>query len=186
MDYAVMDLSAIAHECAPYVAMQTVRAVVKVESGFDPLAIHVNGGRLERQPQTLEEAIVTARALRASGWDFDMGLAQISVRNADRLAVPIERVFDPCTNLRLMQRILQECFLEASRGGHGPRGDLAGALSCYNTGDLRSGFTNGYVGRVVAAAKRTEAEPQRAAGLQRAASTSLERDDRHILEETSR
>jgi len=175
-----MDLTAVAHECAPYVAMQTVRALVQAESSFDPLAIHVNGGSLDRQARTLQEAIVTARALRSSGWDFDMGLAQINVRSAVRLGVPIDRVFDPCTNLRLMQRILQECFVQASRRLHGPRSDLLAALSCYNTGDLRTGRINGYVDRLVAAAKGATAKRQRAPESQRAASTRQERDDRHI------
>jgi type IV secretion system protein VirB1 len=144
-----MDLPAIAHLCAPYVATQTTRALVSVESGFDPLAIHVNGARLERQPRTLREAIATAQALHSMGWNFDMGLAQINVRNADRLGVPIDQVFDPCTNLRLMQRILQECFVRARQGSMGGRASLLASLSCYNTGDLHRGVDNGYVARVV-------------------------------------
>ena len=91
-----MDLALLAHACAPYVAVQTTRAIVDVESGRDALAIHVNGARLQRPARSLGEAIATARALRAQGWNLDLGLAQINVRNLDRLGVPIEQAFDPC------------------------------------------------------------------------------------------
>ena len=149
-----MDFDVMAQRCAPLVAPTTARALVEVESGFDPLAIHVNGGRLEYQPRNEREAIATAVALRTTGWDFDLGLAQINVRNVDRFGVPLAQALDPCTNLRLMQRILMDCFARASKRSDGfDQIALRDALSCYNTGNFREGFGRGYVGRILKAAR---------------------------------
>jgi len=147
-----MDIEAIAQYCAPYVAPASAHALIRAESGMRPWAIHVNGARLERQPRTQAEAVDTARALRAAGWDFDVGLAQINVRNLERLGVPLERAFDPCANLRLMQRLLGQCFARARSVGADEQLALRQALSCYNSGDLRAGFASGYVARVLHAA----------------------------------
>ena len=149
-----MDFDAMAQRCAPLVAPATARALVEVESGFDPLAMHVNGGRLERQPRNMREAVATAVALRAAGWDFDLGLAQINVRNVDRFGMPLAQVFDPCANLRLMQRILMDCVMRAvQQRGRVEQIALRDALSCYNTGNFREGFGRGYVGRIIRAAR---------------------------------
>jgi len=46
-----MDFNALSAECAPWVAPQTMAAIVKTESQFNPLAININANaRLERQP----------------------------------------------------------------------------------------------------------------------------------------
>jgi len=154
-----MDFYLLAQHCAPNVSPVTTRALVYVESGFDPLAIHVNGAILEYQPNNLQQAVATARALRAQGWDFDIGLAQINVRNVERFGLALQEVFDPCTNLRLMQRLLGECFERARKLPGEEQFALRTALSCYNTGNLQDGFGRGYVGRVVNAAKGTAKGP---------------------------
>lgn len=144
-----MDFLALMPQCAPDVAPSTMARLVHVESGFNALAINVNGGRLERQPRTLAEAVVTARELRKQGWDFDAGAAQINVRNWRWLGLDEFTVFDPCTNLRAAQAVLLECFGRASSGDEQQR--LRGALSCFNTGNHRAGFANGYVSKVMRA-----------------------------------
>ncbi|HBN8308897.1 TPA: transglycosylase SLT domain-containing protein [Pseudomonas aeruginosa] len=48
----MLDFMALAQQCAPTVAPQTMAAVVQVESSFNPYAIGVVGGRLQRQPNT--------------------------------------------------------------------------------------------------------------------------------------
>ena len=50
-----------------------MRHIVSVESGANPYAIGVVGGRLARQPKTLEEAVATARMLEAKGYNFSLG-----------------------------------------------------------------------------------------------------------------
>ena len=149
-----MDFDAIAQQCAPLVAPATARALIAVESGFAPWAIHVQGGELESQPASKKEAIATASALRIAGWDFDLGLAQINVKNVQYFGLKLAQAFDPCTNLQLMQRILMDCFVRARASDARGQTALREALACYNTGNLQEGIARGYVGRVIRAARR--------------------------------
>ena len=50
--------------------------VAMVESDANRYAIGVVGGRLLRQPASLEEAIATARSLETQGYNFSVGVAQ--------------------------------------------------------------------------------------------------------------
>ena len=100
--------------CAPQVHADTARALVSVESAFNPWAIGVVGGTLVRQPRTRAEALATAKALRDGGWNFSVGLGQINVGNFDRLGLTVESAFEPCANLAAMQTVLGECFDRAS------------------------------------------------------------------------
>lgn len=135
--------------CAPVIHPDTILRVVRTESGYNALALGVNGVRLERQPRNLAEAVVTARELRRQGYDFDAGVAQINVRNWQWLGLDEVSVFDPCKNLQAAQTVLLDCFKRAPAAD--PQRALRQALSCYNTGNHRNGFSNGYVVKVVRA-----------------------------------
>jgi len=152
MDTAMLFMLALI--CAPQIDPRTVAALVAVESSGNPHAIGVVGGALVRQPRNQAEAIITAKALQAAGWDFSVGLAQINVRTLQRLDLSLERALDPCTNLRAMQTLLGECLQRAQ--GISKREDaqvhLRRALSCYYSGNFTTGFRHGYVRRVALAA----------------------------------
>ena len=140
--------SALTIACAPLVHASTAHALVAVESGFNPYAIGVVGGVLERQPRNRAEALATANDLHVKGWNFSVGLAQINVRNFERLGLTPSTAFDPCQNLRAMQAVLAECF-ERSAPAAPPQTALRQALSCYYSGNFVTGFRHGYVRRVV-------------------------------------
>ncbi len=146
---------AFALACAPQVHADTTRALVQVESAFNPWAIGVVGGGLERQPQGRTEALATATSLRQSGWNFSVGLAQINVANVDRLGLTLEEAFEPCANLAAMQAVLRDCFDRAGgtepHAGH-PQAALRAALSCYYSGNFTTGRRQGYVQQVARAA----------------------------------
>jgi type IV secretion system protein VirB1 len=145
-----MDFAALANECAPYVAHQTMAAIVKTESNFQPLAIGINGGaRLVRSAQTKEEAVVTANWLIANGFNIDLGLGQVNSANLAKFGLTVENAFDPCKNLAVAGKILQGNYLVARRKGHDEQAALHAALSAYNTGSYSRGFANGYVQKVV-------------------------------------
>jgi len=156
-----MDASAfiaLALGCAPQVHADTARALVSVESAFNPWAIGVVGGTLARQPRHRAEALATARALQAAGWNFSIGLSQINLGNFERLGLTLESAFDPCTNLAAMQTVLAECFDRARVPASKPAVDqtaLRQALSCYYSGNFATGFRHGYVRKVVVAASIT-------------------------------
>jgi type IV secretion system protein VirB1 len=137
--------------CAPQVHADTARALVRVESGFNPWAIGVVGGTLERQPRHGAEALATAQALHRAGWNFSVGLGQINVGNFQRLGLTLESAFDPCTNLAAMQTVLGECFERATARATRQHA-LQHALSCYYSGNFSTGFRHGYVRRVISAA----------------------------------
>ena len=85
---------ALALACAPQVHTDTARALVSVESAFNPWAIGVVGGALVRQPRTRAEALATAKALRDAGWNFSVGLGQINVGNFERLGLTVADAVD--------------------------------------------------------------------------------------------
>lgn len=152
-------------QCAPQVAAVTMMAIVKVESGGNPLALNVNGPRrLARQPQSKAEALAWAEWLISRGYSIDMGLAQVNSGNLRRLGTNIQAMFDPCTNLAAGASILSSEYAGAARRLGSGQGALRAALSAYNTGNHRAGFTNGYVARVTAAA-RSDGHPTHAPPL---------------------
>ncbi len=135
-----VDFAMLAQQCAPTVHATTLQAVVKTESGFNPYAIGVVGGRLARQPRTRDEAVITARTLEAAGWNYSMGLAQVNRANLRIYGLTAETVFDPCANLRAGGAILADCYARASAGGRVPQDAVRAALSCYYSGNFTRGF----------------------------------------------
>jgi type IV secretion system protein VirB1 len=144
--------------CAPLVHTSTALAIATTESSLNPHAIGVVGGRLERQPRNIREALSTAQALQAAGRNFSVGLAQINVHNLKRLDLTLEEAFNPCKNLGAMQAVLSECY---GRAPAGPRAQqaLREALSCYYSGNYTTGFRHGYVNRVAQNARRIARAP---------------------------
>jgi type IV secretion system protein VirB1 len=150
---------ALAASCAPQIDVGTSSALVAVESGFNPYAIGVVGGALKRQPRQLAEAVTTAHALQAAGWNFSAGIGQINVRNFHWLGLTLEGAFEPCANLRAMQTILADCFDRARSRSTSVQLALRRALSCYYSGNFTTGFEHGYVHRVAAHVPRPAIEP---------------------------
>ena len=146
--------------CAPSVHPVTARALIEVESGLNENAIGIVGAVLERQPRNRAEAIATAASLRSQGINFSVGLAQINVRNIDRLGLSVAEAFEPCRNLGAMESILASCFDRSN--AESPQSDLRRALSCYYSGNFMTGFRHGYVRRVVASARQSSAASVRA------------------------
>ena len=156
-----MDVStfmALTALCAPLVHPLTAQAIVSTESAYNPNAIGVVAGHLDRQPRHRDEAIATANALREAGWTFSVGLAQINVRNLDRFGMSLAEGFDACKNLQAMQRVLGDCYDQAA-AEDGSQPALRRALSCYYSGTFTTGFRHGYVNRVVANAQRAARAP---------------------------
>ncbi len=144
-------VTALAAACSPAVAPSTLAALAKVESGFDPLAIGVNGGRGQQiHPTTRDDAVATASQLLAAGRNIDLGLAQINSGNLAQLGLTIERAFDACANLEASGRVLLAAYSAAPARSGGLA--VLQALSVYNTGRTDRGFRNGYVAKVTAAA----------------------------------
>jgi type IV secretion system protein VirB1 len=158
-----VDFIALAQQCAPQVSPVTMAAIVRTESGFNPYAIGVIHGVLLRQPASLDEAVSTARALAAGGWNFSAGLAQVNHANWPLYGLSEQTAFDPCRNLAAGAAILQGCFELAERLQPDARHDaqlaLRAGLSCYASGNFSTGYRTGYVQRVVNSAQMPARSP---------------------------
>src|SRR6185312_16849847 len=137
------------------VSPQVMQHIVQVESGANPYAIGVVGGRLARQPRNIDEALATARTLESKGYDFSVGIAQVNRANLGRYGLDSYRkAFNACDNLAAGAQILAGCYDSA-------HGDWGKAFSCYYSGNFVTGFRDGYVQKVYASINR-DAEAERA------------------------
>lgn len=147
-------LAALMTHCAPNVAPATMTAIVKVESGGDPLAIGDNTARRSYYPRDRATAERLARRLLNAGHLLDLGIAQIDSMNFAGFGVTVHSIFDPCTNLSVGARILSGDYtFAAQRYGDGQVA-LRHAIGMYNTGRLNAGAR--YIARVLAAARIQE------------------------------
>lgn len=133
--------------CAPMVAPATTQQIIQVESNGNPLAIGVNGGRLERRPRDAADAAMLAKKYIADGYSVDLGLMQVNSNNLARLGYSVEDMFEPCKNIAAGGRVLAEFYVAAKSRFSDEPAALRAALSAYNTGNFSNGFTNGYLAR---------------------------------------
>jgi type IV secretion system protein VirB1 len=139
----------------------TVR-VIEVESGGAITAIHDNTTNQTWKPKTLPEAVTLASALIRAGHRVDLGLMQINYAVwLQGRALPVARVFDPCTNIQLGTKILQADYSRALRTQANPIDALWVALSRYNSGSDWRGL--GYAEHVLIGSRRPVAESPRTA-----------------------
>lgn len=143
----MMDFMALAHECAPQVHPVTMAAVVGVESSFNPFAIGVVGGKLDRQPQNKAEAVATAKALEKGGWNFSVGASQVNRYNLAKYNLSYETAFDPCPNFRAGANILKDCYDRALVQFGNEQQALQASFSCYYSGNFSTGFKPDFKGQ---------------------------------------
>ena len=136
---------ALLQQCSPQIDPVIAHAIVKTESSFNPWTIGVNRGAGVKQPKSYAQAVTTAKKLIAQGMNIDLGYAQINSANLNWLGLSVEQVFDPCQNLRAMQTVYNDCYARAGNQGLGNR--IQRSFSCYNTGNMTKGFSNGYVNK---------------------------------------
>jgi len=130
---------AMALQCAPGIAPSTVASIARVESGYNPLAIHDNTTRQTFDPSSPGDAITLATNLIVvQRHSVDLGLLQVNSTNYQRLGLTISDAFDPCRSMQAGSRLLSDAYQDALRR----------ALSVFNTGDEQRGIANGYVSRV--------------------------------------
>ena len=155
----MLEFIALAQQCAPTVAPQTMAAIVNVESSYNPYAIGVVKGRLQRQPKNMQEAVATAKALAAAGWNFSIGIAQVNRYNLPKYNLTYEQGFEPCSNLWAGSKILEGCFIRADNNQRTQQEALKAAISCYYSNNFTRGFKPdvrgkpSYVEKVVASAE---------------------------------
>ena len=161
------DLTSLRTRCLPSAPESTLRAIISVESAGNPNAMQIDFPkrlltrwklspgtlRLKRQPRNTGEALGWLAYFQNYNIFVDIGLMQVSTAQAQRLGIPPETLLEPCTNLRVGWKILEDAYaIELKTYGPG-QAALAHAISRYNTGNTQQGIDNGYFARVLAAAK---------------------------------
>ena len=137
----------LARQCAPNVAVSTLAAIARTESGFAPLALHDNTNRIDGSPQGAAVATSIASRLIAAGHSVDIGLMQVDSANLPALGLTVASALDPCRSIAAGAAILAGDY--AGGATHAEQQTaLRVAISRYNTGDAERGFLNGYVHKV--------------------------------------
>ena len=137
----------LAQRCAPSVAVDTLRAIVKTESSFNPYAIGVVGGSIP-QPKSFHEAMAAIARLELAGANYSVGLGQINKSNFAAFGIDAAKALDACTNLSVAAQILGDCYARAQKNGTTQSKNLHDALSCYYSGNFKQGYSHGYVNSV--------------------------------------
>ncbi len=150
-------------------------AVVAVESGGNPLALHDNTAGQSFVAADAGQAAQWASALIALGHSVDLGLSQINSQNLAWVGLTVTQAFETCSNLRAGATILSTDYASASRRFGSGQYALRRALGAYNSGSLFAG--NAYVDRILVAAglppEFTAATPPAGLGEPRAAPPKL-------------
>ena len=143
-------LSQINAECAPMVAPSTMAAIVRVESGGNPLAIWNNSTRSMVIPGSRAQAIRYLRHAMAAGQRVDVGLAQVDTGNFAAFGLRPRNAFNACANLRAGGEILHMDWQQALSSGYRGQQALYHAFEAYNSGRLRGDAQ--YANRILGAA----------------------------------
>lgn len=142
----------LAATCGSMVHVDTLAAVARTESRFNPLAMGDNTTGRSHAPATVAEAVATATALLARGHSVDLGLMQVNSATLASLGLTVADAFDPCRSIAAGARVLADGY---RRGPHeDAQRALVRALSRYNTGSPVRGVANGYVAKVQASAAK--------------------------------
>ncbi len=150
---AIKDFGQLALRCGPNVAPVTLASIAQTESGFEPFLLHDNDTQKVFRAADDRQAAEMASTLIASGHSVDLGLMQINSHNLPRLGLQVRDVFDPCVSIGAASIILSDAYV-GGQTHEEQQAALRVTISRYNTGDAQRGFTNGYVSKVEASARR--------------------------------
>jgi type IV secretion system protein VirB1 len=149
----IKDFGELALKCGPNVAPVTLASIAQTESGFNPFLIHDNNTKKAFNLGTDVEAAETATSLIAAGHSVDLGIMQINSHNLPALGLKVQDAFDPCVSIGAASIILSDAYV-GGENHEAQQQALRVTISQYNTGDTQRGFTNGYVGKVEASARK--------------------------------
>lgn len=132
----MIPITVLAAQCSPMVAPSTMAAIVRVESGGNPLAMWNNTTHQRILPPNLPAAIAYLQRAMAAGQKVDVGIAQVDTENFAAFGLTPQTAFNPCMNLHVGGEILKASWQKALR--HGMRGQVAlyHAFEAYNCGML--------------------------------------------------
>jgi type IV secretion system protein VirB1 len=125
-------------------------AIVRVESGGNPLAMWNNTTGQRVLPTTLQQAQAYLAQAMAAGQKVDVGIAQVDTENFAAYGLNLDNAFDACTNLRVGASILSANYRHAVASFGPGQVALYHAFEGYNSGHLWG--DSSYANRILAAA----------------------------------
>jgi type IV secretion system protein VirB1 len=147
----MIHLLQISAECAPMVAPSTMAAIVRVESGGNPLAMWNNSTRSMVAFENRNQAVRYLRQAMATGQRVDVGLAQVDTENFAAFGLTPGTAFNACANLRAGSEILRMDWQQALASGYRGQKALYHAFEAYNSGRLWGDAQ--YANRILGAAE---------------------------------
>ncbi len=111
-------------------------AIVRVESGGDPLIMFDNSTARQYRPATRKQATSILNRLLARGDQVDAGIAQVDSENFAHYGLNTTTVFDACTNLNAGARIFESGYRMSVRAGYAGQSAEYHAFEAYNSGKL--------------------------------------------------
>lgn len=134
-----MDFLNLSQECGASVNPATTMAIIKGESGFNPLVIRDNTDKKTYIPETKEEAEKTVNALYLKGHKLAIGLMQVTTPWLDRFNITPHALLDPCQNIRYGTAILTYNYRAFLPISDSKEKALEYALSAYWSGNPYNG-----------------------------------------------
>ncbi|ACO03675.1 MAG TPA: lytic transglycosylase [Persephonella sp.] len=92
------------------VNIHLLKAIAEVESGMQPYAVNVNlkGKNRSFFIKNRKVASEFITYLEKKGYNFDVGISQINIKNIRRFGLSPVELLDPCKNIDLSARIMRE------------------------------------------------------------------------------
>lgn len=146
----MIPLTLLLDQCAPQVAPKTMAAIVRVESGGNPLAMWNNTTRQQVLPSTLQEAQAYLRRAMALGQKVDVGLAQVDTENFAAYGLRPANAFNVCLNLRVGASLLTQAYRKSAKQFGPGQVALFHAFEAYNSGAFWG--DSGYANQILTAA----------------------------------
>jgi len=130
-----VNLIALLTACSFNISNDLMLPLIHLESGYNPYAIGVVNGSI-KQPVSFLEFVDSINNLDSQNKNYSVGLGQINIKNLNRFNISVIEAIDPCTNIKLSSVILKDCYIKY--------GDIGKALSCYYSGNEKTGFKNDF------------------------------------------
>lgn len=132
----MIDILALAAMCTADVHPKTIAAIIKVESGGNPLAIHDNTSGRSYFIKNRPDAEQLLLSLLRRGNSVDTGIMQINSSNFKTYHLNYQTTFDSCKNIHAGGSVLLAAWQQAGKAGLTGQDALWHATQAYNSGRL--------------------------------------------------
>ncbi|EAH6403108.1 lytic transglycosylase [Campylobacter coli] len=153
----MIDIALIEQCKNPNVETQIIQKIIQVESNNQQFAININkvGSFILKNKKEAENL---ANNFIKGGYSVDIGLMQFNSNNLKSSTFShysVEDLLDTCKNIKAGSDIFYLAY-EMTNKNLAKEDRINQALSIYNTGDLKKGFSNGYVAKYDSTAKKID------------------------------